>query len=451
MIEESDLLSLADFAVKKAMSKGADQAEVWVEQAIETSVTLERNDVSSGSSNQFSGMGIRVIKERGMGFASLNLLSPKLIERAASDAVAIARYAAPIEHNALPEKQPLTRVETFDPKSSLFGVEDALAMSSELLKVAKDHDNRVMVDYGMFTATIGMEAICSSEGIEAEEKSSIFIWQLLGMAREGPKIGSYAASFDATIRVRDINVQNTAEDFARKAIDSLGAKPIDSFAGSMIMTPLAAAGFIMSPLVSSASADNLQKGRSQFAGREGTQVVSECINLRDDGTIPRAIGSGTFDREGSPHTPLKIITDGKFVSPLSNFFAASREEKETSGHAVGSYRTVPGIGPTNLILEGTGDKVQKVDQVIGNMKKGIIVTRFSGDIDPISGFFSGLVKGGFYVANGEICHPVASVTIQGNIFESMNSIGAISQELKRVGSWTLPELLEFEQIQFISR
>ncbi|MFX0117733.1 MAG: TldD/PmbA family protein, partial [Candidatus Hodarchaeota archaeon] len=349
------------------------------------------------------------------------------------------------------EKRLLTPVETYDPNSELFQVEDALEMSCELLSAAKDHDPRVLVDYGAFTAIIGSQAICSSEGIEAKEKSSAFVWQLLGMAREGDEVGSYAASFDATTRVRDINVQNTATDFAKKAIDSLGAKSIESFSGSLILTPLAAIGFIVGPLVSSTLADNLQKGRSLFAGRIGTQVVSECVDLEDDGTIPRAIGSGMFDREGSPHAPMKIINAGQFISPLYNSLAANREEKETSGHAVGSYRSVPMIGPTNLLLRGTGDKLQKADQLISNTKRGIIVNRFSGDVDSVSGYFSGLIKGGFHVANGEIVHPVTSITIQGNIFETLNRIGGITHETKHVGSWILPELIEFEDIQFTSQ
>ncbi|MFX0115867.1 MAG: TldD/PmbA family protein [Candidatus Hodarchaeota archaeon] len=448
MTSEADIQSLADLAVKKALAKGVDQAEAWVEQTAEISVALERNDVTSGSSSRFTGMGIRVLRNKSLGFASLNRLTPKFIEQAVNDAVAITRYTPPLEHNILPKKYPLTSVEVYDSASKSFEVKDALELSLELLNTAKAHDPRVLVDYGQFTASIGSQAICTSEGIEAEEKASIFIWQLLGMAREGDEVGSYAAAFDATTRVSDINVNDTALDFGKKAVESLGAKSIDSFSGSLILTPLAGIGFILSPIVSSSLADNIQKGRSRFAGREGTQVVSECLELTDDGTISRAIGSGTFDREGRPHFPLKIIDAGHFVSPLYNSLAANREEKETSGHATGSYRSVPGIGPTNLILKGIGDKLQKTDQIIANVRKGIIITRFSGDVDPVSGYFSGLIKGGHYVENGEIIHPIASVTIHGNIFESLNEVESITHEKKRIGSWMLPELIELGQIEF---
>lgn len=448
MHDKTELLAIADFAVKKALAKGADHVEAWVEQATEVSITLERNDVNSGSSSQYSGMGLRVIRNRSLGFASLNALTPELIEEAVSDALAITRYTPPLKHNYLPEKRSLTPVKIFDPNSKSFGVEDALTMSSELLNIARSYDSRVLVDFGSFSATIGSQAICTSEGIQAEEKVSVFIWQLLGMAREGNEVGSYAAAFDATTRLKDVNVEETATDFATKAIHALGAKKIESFAGSLILTPLVASSIIVSPLVFSSLADNIQKGRSQFSGRLGSQVVSECIDITDDGTIPRAIGSSTFDREGTPHTPIKIIDTGNFVGSLYNSLAANREEKQTSGHAAGSYRSVPGIGPTNLIFTGSGERVQKADQIIANTKKGILITRFSGDVDPVSGYFSGFVKGGYYIANGEIRHPIASVAIQQNLFESLNAIGSISRETKRIGSWTLPELIEIEHVDF---
>ncbi|MFW9915605.1 MAG: TldD/PmbA family protein [Candidatus Thorarchaeota archaeon] len=451
MDAEADLLSYADLAVKKALAKGADHVEAWVEQATEISISLERNDVNSGSSSQYSGMGLRVIRNRSLGFASLNTLTPQLIEEAVGDALAITRYAPPLEHNYLPEKRSLTPIEVYDPESQSFDVEDALAMSSELLTIARSYDSRVLVDYGSFSATIGSQAICTSEGIQAEERVSVFIWQLLGMAREGNEVGSYAAAFDATTRVKDVNVRETATDFAKKTIHALGAKKIESFTGSLILTPLVASSILVNPLIFSSLADNIQKGRSQFSGRLAKQVVDESINLTDDGTIPRAIGSSTFDREGTPHIPLKIIEDGKFIGPLYNSLAANREHRQTSGHAAGSYRSVPGIGPTNLIFAGSGERVQKADQIIANTKKGALITRFSGDVDPISGYFSGFVKGGYYILNGEIRHPITSVAIQQNLFESLSRVGSISREAKRIGSWILPEMVELKQIDFSAR
>ncbi|MHA2369667.1 MAG: TldD/PmbA family protein [Candidatus Hodarchaeales archaeon] len=451
MHDETDLLAYADLAVKKALAKGADHVEAWAEQATEISVTLERNDVNSGSSSQYSGMGLRVIRNRSLGFASLNTLTPQLIEEAVYDALAITRYTPPLEHNYLPEKRSLTPAEIYDHDSKSFDVADALSMSSELLNIARSYDSRVLIDFGSFSATIGSQAICTSEGIQAEEKASVFIWQLLGMAREGNEVGSYAAAFDATTRVKDVSVEETATDFSKKAIHALGAKKIESFTGSLILTPLVASSILVGPLIFSSLADNLQKGRSRFSGQLTKQVVDESISLIDDGTIPRAIGSSTFDREGIPHTPLKIIDAGNFIEPLYNSLAANREHKQTSGHAAGSYRSVPAIGPTNLIFAATGERVQKTDQIIANTKKGVLITRFSGDVDPVSGYFSGFVKGGYYIANGEIRHPITSVAIQQNLFESLNRIGSISHETKRIGSWILPEMIELEQIDFTAR
>ena len=446
MQDESDMVALADLAVKQALAKGADQAEAWIETSTDISVSLERNDINSGSTTQFSGMGIRVNVNHGQGFASLNILSPEQIKRAAIDAIVIARHAPPVKHNSLPIRRPLARVEIFDPNSEAFEADDALQMSSELLNTVKSFDHRVVVDSGTFAASVGKQAICTSEGIQAEQKSSIFVWQLLGMAREGFNVGSYAVAFDATTQTKNINVTETATDFAEKAVHALGVKAVDSFSGSLLLTPLAAAGFILDPLLFSCQADNVQKGISQFSQKKDSQVVSECLKLMDDGTIPYAIGSSEFDREGVDHIPTQMIQKGRFVGALYNSLAANREQKETSGHATGSYRSVPSIGPTNLVLKGMGEQSKNVDQILPETERGIMLTRFSGNIDPISGIYSGMVKGGHYIENGEIIHPVTSVTIQGDIFESLKRVGSVAHQTKRVGSWILPELIELQQI-----
>ncbi len=450
-MDNSEILALADNGVKTALSKGVDQVEIWLESATEISISLERNDLSSGSSTKYSGMGIRVVSNNSVGFVCLNRISPKYINQAIKDAIDISNYAPPNKYNSLPPCYPIQSIDVYDPESESFGVDNALEMGCEILDVVKEYDSRVVIDMGSFSAMIGTQAICTSEGVTAAEKSSVFIWQLLGMALESDQVGSYATSFDATTKTKNISVSQTAKDFAKEAIHSLQTKKIESFKGSLILTPLSAAEFILSPLIFSSNADNIQKGRSQFSQKRGALVVSDCLTIIDDGTIPSAIGSGAFDREGVPHSPIKIIEDGIFLEPLYNTLSSNREQRESNGHAIGSYRTIPSIGPTNLILKGSGEALQPYDTIINDINEGIIVNRFSGEIDPISGFFSGVIKGGQYILKGERRHPISSITIQGNIFESLvNSVRSISKETKRLGSWIFPELIELADFQFIS-
>jgi len=74
------------------------------------------------------------------------------------------------------------------------------------------------------------------------------------------------------------------------------------------------------------------------------------------------------------------------------------------------------------------------------MKKGIIVSRFSGNVNPINGDFSGVVKGGKLVERGTVVNAVKEVMVAGNIFSALNNLDGISKERKVMLTSILPYL-----------
>lgn len=66
------------------------------------------------------------------------------------------------------------------------------------------------------------------------------------------------------------------------------------------------------------------------------------------------------------------------------------------------------------------------------------MTRFSGFPDPVSGDFSGVVKGGFMIENGEITRPLIETLIAGNLFELLPRISGLSRETERIESLVAP-------------
>ena len=66
------------------------------------------------------------------------------------------------------------------------------------------------------------------------------------------------------------------------------------------------------------------------------------------------------------------------------------------------------------------------DELIKNIKKGILLERFSGGRPSADGEFSGVAKNSYYIENGEIKYPISETMISGNIQEMFNNIGEIS-------------------------
>ena len=206
---------------------------------------------------------------------------------------------------------------------------------------------------------------------------------------------------------------------AEKVVKSLGATSVPSFRGSVILTPYAGLDLLIEPIVFSINAENIQNGQSQWKGKLDSRVSSPLLSITDDPTLPRQVGSSAFDREGVPTKPLAILERGILSNYLYNCYTARRDGLQSNGHAVGSDQSVPGIGVTNLVV--APGKVS-LEEMIEGTSKGLVVNRYSGSVDPVSGDFSGVVKGGHYIESGKVIQPVKEVMIAGNIYELLGQI-----------------------------
>lgn len=433
-----DLLDICALAEKSAIKAGADDAEAYANLEKEVEVSIERNDVKIGKAHLKNALGIRVFKNKAAGFATTNNLSPESIKEAAVNAVKMAKTAPPDKFNTLPEKsKPKSLQRIYDKNAESFTVKDALEKALLMLRTAKDYDKRITVDSGIFNTTISYNAIRNSNGIEASEQISVFSWAIMGMAVNGSDISNFDYQTGGTHYVRGIEVEQASEEFAENVIGSLGAKRIGSFKGSIILSPNASAEVIVSPIVSAANANAVQKGMSKFASKLGKEVANENLTIIDDGTFTEGLAASSFDREGIPHKPLKILEAGVLKSFMYNTYTATKDGVESTGHAIGGARASPTIGSTNIIVQQGRNKL---DSIIKDIKKGMIVTRFSGNISNISGDFSGVVKGGFLIEDGEKKHAVKETLIAGNVYESLMNVRAVSKERKMMGALLIPYL-----------
>ena len=72
----------------------------------------------------------------------------------------------------------------------------------------------------------------------------------------------------------------------------------------------------------------------------------------------------------------------------------------------------------------------------------LLLKRFSGNEDPISGRFSGVAKNSRWVENGEIVFGVQEVMVSGDLFGLLRDVIAASTErMVASGGWSAPYLL----------
>src|SRR5918992_5313593 len=390
------ILDLLQYAVKQAESLGARDAEAYGAINNESEVFNKNNDVKQAKSQRTSSIGIRVVLNGSIGFYSTNNLAKSKIKEAAAMAIRVAHASPKNMHNVLPSKSKSKSKSLrgiYDRNADSFQTLDAVRRADEMLKSAKSYDSRVSVDSGNFSAEVTMHALANSNGIELREKASIFSWSIMGMAIEDSEI----SSFDYQVG---------------------GSHYINS--------------------------DAVQKKSSYFAGKIGKEVASDLLTVEDDATNVEGLNASSFDREGVFHRRNVVIEKGILKKFLYNTHTASKDGVRSTGNAGGSTSSPPTVSTTNFLVKPMRSSV---DKLVSEIDKGIIISRFSGNVNPVSGDFSGVVKGGRLVMNGTIKHAVKEVMVAGNIFDALLRLNGISRERKVIYDSILP-YMRFDGVSF---
>jgi PmbA protein len=442
------ILDLLQYAVKQAETLGASDAEAYGAINNESEVFIENNDVKQAKSQRTSSIGLRVVLNGSIGFYSTNDLAKSRVRDAAAMAIKVAHASPKDRHNVLPGRSKSKSKSLrgiYDRNADSFQTLDAARMAAEMLKSAKLYDNRVSVDSGNFSAQVATHALANSNGIDLKEKASVFSWSIMGMAIEETEISSFDYQVGGSHYIKDIDVRNTATEFAQTVVKSLGTRKIEeSFKGEMLLTPMAANEMIEEVVAHAINSDAVQKKSSHFAGKIGKQVASDLLTVEDDATNVEGLNASSFDREGVFHRRNVVIEKGILKKFLYNTHTASKDGVRSTGNAGGSTSSPPTVSTTNFLVKPMRSSV---DKLVSEIDKGIIISRFSGNVNPVNGDFSGVVKGGRLVMNGTIKHAVKEVMVAGNIFEALRRLNGISRERKAIYGSILP-YMRFDGISF---
>jgi PmbA protein len=442
------ILDLLQYAIKQAETLGASDAEAYAATTNESEVFIENNDVKQAKSQRTSSIGVRVVLDGSIGFYSTNDLGKSRIRDAAAMAIRVAHASPKNRHNVLPAKSKSKSKSLrgiYDRNAESFQTLDAARMAAEMLKFAKSYDSRVSVDSGNFSAQVATHALANSNGIELKERSSTFSWSIMGMAIEDTEISSFDYQVGSSHYVKDIDVYNTASEFAGTAVKSLGTRKIEeSFKGEMLLTPMAANEMIEEVIAHAINSVAVQKKSSFFAGKIGKQVASDLLTVEDDATNVEGLNASSFDREGIFHRRNLVIEKGILKKFLYNTYTASKDGVRSTGNAGGSTSSPPTVSTTNFLIKPMRSSV---DTLVSEIDKGVIISRFSGNVNPVNGDFSGVVKGGQLVMDGTIKHAVKEVMVAGNVFEALRRLNGISRERKVIYDSILP-YMRFDGVSF---
>lgn len=424
----SDLQDLAARVV--GWASDGEGVEAFAVHSVDTSVTAFDGEVESLSSSETRGVGVRVVVDGRMGFASTSDVSEDGLRYALSEARSNALLGTPDVGNVLPAPA------AFEAVSSIYvaGLEsvapaDKVAAALELERATRAaHHLVAAVDSATYGDSRSSVAIVSTTGVAAEYARTDVYAYVSAIARDDDDTQT-GLGLTQGRSFGELDLDAAAHEAAVRATRLLGARKPATARVPVVFDPLVTASFL-GVLASALTAEAVQKGRSLFAERVGEAVAHEAFSLVDDGRLVDGPAAAPFDDEGVPTRRTEVIERGVLRGFLHNTETAARagDGVASTGNATRSgYNSSPGVAPSNLFLDGV--TVPPLE-ILARGEGGLYVQDVSGlhsGTNPVSGEFS-VGATGLWIRGGGLAEPVREVTVSSTLVEILLGIAALGSD-----------------------
>ena len=422
-----------------AERSGAAEVETYFEFVTFAEARVREREVELLQQSAITGFGLRVLRDRKMGFLYTTDLRRTVLDELVVRTIALAAQATPRDENKLPD-------QTFQPPGNL-EIEDAaiLAMKpQDLIPLARSiEDNALAQDKRIQTTrstragySVG-EVHFSNTFLPYQAFRTTDAWfSCTAIAVEGDRKreGTYS---DRKKVFQDLTTtERLGRKAAERAVAKIGAKPIPSMKAPVIYEADAAGAFL-GGLFGAFNALNVLEQRSFLAGRKGQPIASSIVTIVDDGTLRRGLGTRPFDGEGAQTRKNVVVDRGVLMRYLHTAATARRENVTPTGNAARGYDSLPQIGPTNFYIDRGSSRPESMIQEV---PKGLYVTGSAGfGFDITAGEYSQQVEG-FWIEGGKRAHAVEGVTVAGKLDEMLLGIDAVGRDLDFRGPIASPTI-----------
>ncbi len=426
-LNQGDLQTCVELALKEARQLGASEAEVGVSVDVGLSVTARMREVETLEYHRDRGMGVTVYRGKCKGSASTADLSAQAIRETVAKAYSIAGFTAADPCAGLPDPDTLARDIPDLDLNHPWGIEpDAardLAIACEAAALAVDA--RIANSEGAtLSSHQGLRVFGNSLGFVAGYASTM---HSLSCAVVGQQNGDMQRDYWYS-SVRDYRDMESAssigERAAKRTLERLGARQLATCVVPVLYVPELARGVIGSFL--GAIRGGSQYRRSSFLlDAAGQQVFPGWFTCKERPHLLKALGSAPFDSEGVATHDRTLVDKGVLTGYVLSTYSARKLGLKTTGNAGGVH---------NLIVEpGSASGQQDFAALLKTMDRGLVVTELMGSgVNGVTGDYS-RGAAGFWVEGGQLAYPVHEITIAGNLKDMFRNAVAVGTDVDARG------------------
>ena len=417
--------------LQKAVSTGADYAEIFAENTVNHAISMISSKVDSIKDTVIAGAAVRVYKGlRSVMASTVDMSEEGLLKCAESAAEALGQGEAQID--IVLKERIFGDIHPVKIVPSSCGNAEKVAILKEAYFAAKEYDPSVVQVNGNFLDVDHKILIANTEGTYAQDRQIRTRMSIAAVADKGS--GTQSGFFGPGRRMgletftELINPKDMGIRAAKQAVTMAGAGycpagvmpvAIDNGFGGVIFHEACGHGL---------EASSVAYGQSVFAGKLGQQIANPKVTAIDDGTIPNAWGSINIDDEGTPAKRNVLIENGILKSYMIDKMGGRRMGMASTGNARRqSYKHTPTSRMTNTYIAAGEDKNE---DIIASIEYGLYAASMGGgSVNPLTGEFNFAVNEGYIVRNGQICEPVRGATLVGKGSEVIQNIDMVGSDM----------------------
>ena len=436
---------LVEFAVEKAQELGASYAEARFEEKKGTEIVMKNGNLEGLGILADRGIGIRVLVNGGMGFASTNVLTKESVSEAVKKAVKLAKAAAKLR------KKPIQ-----------FSEEDFHQVFYEV-KMKKDFRD-ISTEEKMEYLKLIEEKVKES-GVNTPMRFlrySDFMWHKIFMNNEGALVESLIPRVSVTYNLvvfeegqmeqapfvqrafsggLELIEKDKPWEWALKDVKALqrlikeGQKPPEGKV-DVVVSPEVAGIAVHESVGHPYELDRIMGREAAQAGESfvkpdilGERIGSEVVTVIEDPTIPNSWGFYLYDDEGIKARPRYLIREGIINEFLMNReYAAYLGMKSNASARAINYNREPIVRMANTYL-APGD--YSFEELIEDVKLGVYMVSFNEwNIDDRRYQQRYIGREAYLIENGEIKHPVRRPILEITTKGLWSSVDAVGKEVE---------------------
>ena len=417
---------MAESVLNKASKKGVEKTLVSVTLTESKEFNLEGNRFSLLRTTFDQDLGIKTIIDQRQATVSGNQFSGEAIDSMIDRVVSSTRAAQQDTGSGFAPSQ---GNHDFSFGGGVADEEWAFHCLEDLLKQREENFPAILIEGANFKFVKTKKILSSSDGTHLKSQQTHYDGNVMFTG----KVGKQSSSFnyigfqipsDRGGKPFSLLEQGNLKELFRQTTEQIKTRKVPAkFDGEIIVTPYCMDDFIGGWSTFLGSAQMLKKS-SFFENKLNELVASPKFTLSANPVDSNFASRKFWTSDGYLAQNETIFEKGVLRSYLLNHYAAQKMGRKVS------------LSEGSFLKMGNGD--QSLQQMIGSIKKGLLLSRFSAGKPAENGDVSGVAKNSYYIENGEIQFPISETMISMNLSRLLLDIQAVSRETINTGYWELP-------------